>query len=86
MIDQTLLESDTRKEIDRKLVSAGWVIQEKSPLGFYEIQRVASMIGASTPFLLRAGDKSLCNFRKVAPVELGILSPEHRGNRWILKN
>ena len=50
MNDQTLLKSDTRKEIDRKLVSAGWVVQDKSCFDLYEGQRVASMIRASTPF------------------------------------
>ncbi len=30
LIDQMLLESETRKEIDQKLVSAGWVVQNKA--------------------------------------------------------
>ena len=39
LIDQTLLGSDTRKEVDRKLVSAGRVVQDKSRFGLHEGQR-----------------------------------------------
>ena len=36
MIDNTLLEAETRKAIDAKLEAAGWVIQDKSRLNLYE--------------------------------------------------
>ncbi len=41
MIDTTLLESETRKQIDAKLESAGWVIQDKSRLNLFESLGVA---------------------------------------------
>ncbi len=37
----TLLENETREEIDRKLEAAGWVIQEKNRLNLYESLGVA---------------------------------------------
>ncbi|MCP4936981.1 MAG: hypothetical protein GY927_22940 [bacterium] len=36
MIDQTLPESKARKEIDRMLIAAGWVIQDKNQLNCLE--------------------------------------------------
>jgi len=41
LIDQTLLESETREEIDTKLISAGWVIQDKTQLNLFESMGVA---------------------------------------------
>lgn len=35
------LEAETRKEIDRKLAAAGWVIQDKNRLNLYESLGVA---------------------------------------------
>lgn len=39
--ENTLIESETRKQIDEKLESAGWVIQDKSRLNLYEKLGVA---------------------------------------------
>ena len=41
MIDSTLLESETRKQIDAKLESAGWAIQDKSRINLFESLGVA---------------------------------------------
>jgi type I restriction enzyme R subunit len=41
LIDQTLLEAQTRKEIDRKLVDAGWAIQDKKKVNLFEKLGVA---------------------------------------------
>ena len=39
--DDTLLEAKTREEIDRKLIIAGWVIQDKKRLNLYESLGIA---------------------------------------------
>jgi type I restriction enzyme, R subunit len=39
--EYTLLESQTREEIDRKLIDAGWVIQDKKQLNLYQSLGVA---------------------------------------------
>jgi type I restriction enzyme R subunit len=39
--DSTLLEADTRKEIDERLVSAGWAIQDKNKINLFKKLGVA---------------------------------------------
>jgi type I restriction enzyme R subunit len=39
--DSTLLEADTRKEIDERFVSAGWAIQDKNKINLFEKLGVA---------------------------------------------
>lgn len=39
--EQTLLEAETRKQIDAKLKSAGWVIQDKKRINLYASTGVA---------------------------------------------
>jgi len=39
--DDTKLESETRIEIDKKLTSAGWVVQDKKKLNLFESLGVA---------------------------------------------
>ncbi|MET0029713.1 MAG: hypothetical protein ABW101_18930 [Candidatus Thiodiazotropha sp.] len=39
--EYTLLESQTREEIDRQLIEAGWVIQDKKQLNLYQSLGVA---------------------------------------------
>ena len=39
--DQTKLEAETREEIDKKLISAGWVVRDKKRLNLHESLGVA---------------------------------------------
>ncbi len=39
--ESTLLEAQTRKQIDEKLIAAGWVVQDKSRLNLQESLGVA---------------------------------------------
>ncbi|MET0064037.1 MAG: hypothetical protein ABW176_17260 [Candidatus Thiodiazotropha endolucinida] len=39
--EETLLEAQTRKAIDRKLTDAGWVVQDKKRINLYEFLGVA---------------------------------------------
>lgn len=41
LIDTTLLKPETCKQIDTKLESAGWVIQDKNRLNLFELSGVA---------------------------------------------
>jgi type I restriction enzyme R subunit len=75
--DSTLLEADTRKEIDERLVAAGWVIQDKNKINLFEKLGVAVR---EFPLQSEKGDTGYADYMLfIAGKACGIIEAKREG-------
>jgi type I restriction enzyme R subunit len=75
--DTTLLEADTRKEIDGRLVAAGWAIQDKNKINLFEKLGVAVR---EFPLQSEKGDTGYADYMLfIAGKACGIIEAKREG-------